>query len=663
MKIKKIKNAYKNEIVRKINVSRKTYEGEVFGIMGSRLGFLNCSELNKVFTVSPEQMDFIFPNDIVNFSVIDQDRKTANVVSLVSSSFKKFTGEFYEDGTGYYIIPDVYGLNRKIRVPQSLIKYGESNGDFVSAEIIKHPLSVEGTPVEAKASILGVISKFDSNTRESSYCIYKNDLPTRFSSDILSDVFNISDRSIAEKAMGRVDLRKMPFISIDGPSAFDIDDAIYVEKNKENYKLYVSISDVSEFIQSGTDINKEIADRCSSVYLLGNYIPMLPSDLSRVCSLDSRGDILAMTVEMDIGFDGELISYKIYESVISDNLKLSYDFVEDVVNGFSVPSIDGVLRFNGSEVNSEYMNSIFNLYNLHKDLISSRDDIFSDVDEGGFRLELDSRTKRIQNISKVEDKTSKSMVRECMLLTNSVVAKFIYENIGDGRNSIFVVRDGIKSNRLNELRVLFNKNIKDFKDECIDSIDGFNKLLSNFDKDSKEVILTYVKESLYSNNHNGNFYRGLDQYTHFTSPLRRYPDILVHRVVKSILRGESASFDLGISVDKLNSKVRNIKRTEREVDSWLKYNYLCDYYNKTYMNARVISVSENIIRVKLVENGIEGVIIANKGFKEDFKAHFDRELFEMRSSKLGSIGALDVVKVVRKEFDFINKQIVFRIQY
>lgn len=663
MKFKKLNKKNKNAIVTKVNVARKTYRGEIFGIMGSRMGFVNCSELSKTFVISPDEMDLLFPNDVVDFSIVDREKNKIQIVGLVSSTLKRFTGEFYEDDSGAYVIPDVYGLNRKIRVPKSLIKYSESNGDFVSAEIIEHPFnSKKDRNKTAKASILGVISKMDSPSRESSYCIYKNDLPSRFSSELLAEVANIPSDFVKSRLDGRVDLRSMPFVSIDGSSAFDIDDAIYVERVSTGYRMYVSISDVSEFIPAASSINREVAERCSSVYLVGNYIPMLPSELSRLSSLDSFGDILAMTVEMNININGELTSYDIYESVISDNLKLSYDFVEDVVNGFSEPSKDGVLRFNGCEIKSEYMNSIFNLYNLHKDLISSRNDIFGDVDDGGFRMEIDNRTKTISNICRVEDKTSKSMVREAMLLTNSVVAKFIFENIGEGKKSIFVVRDGIKTNKIDELISIVRKKYNDFDSSDLNNIDGFNKVLSMFDKNAKEIILTNVKDSLYSNNYRGNFYRGLEQYTHFTSPLRRYPDILVHRLVKSILRGNSDSFELGINVERLNSKIKNIKKTEREVDNWLKYKYLNEFFNKSHLNARIISVSENVVNVRLIDSGIDGVIIANKHFKEEFRAVFDRNSYEIRSKKFGVLEALGTVKVVQKEFDFINKQIVFKIQ-
>lgn len=661
MKFKKNNIESKNISVKKINVRVKSYQGEIFGVMGSRLGFVKSIDLGRVFVIPPEEMDLFFPGDVVDFEIVDSVKDKATVINLVKSDFKRFTGEFYEDQTGSYVIPDVYGLNRKIRIPKSLIKYGEQNGDFVSAEIIEHPFKSKKTRNKsAKASILGVISKSDSPTRESSYCIYKNDLPSRFSSDVLMDLTSIPDDFIKDRVFGRVDLRELPFISIDSPSAFDIDDAIYVERTDSGYKLYVSIADVSEFIPDNTHLNREIFERTSSVYLLGHYIPMLPSELSRLCSLDAGGDVLALTVEMDIGLDGKLNKYQIYESVINKNLKLSYDFVEDVVNGFSTESRDGIVRYNGIEVNSNYLTSIFNLYKLHKDLLSSRDDVFADVEDGGFRLELDGRTKRIQNIVKVENKISKSMVRECMLLTNFAAASFIYKNGCDGKSSIFVVRDGIKGGSLSEFSAIASRVVPDFKVDDLNCIKGFNRVLSYFDKESKEILLTNVKDSLYKSNPNGNYYRGLDHYTHFTSPLRRYADILVHRKVKSIIRGSDYVFDKGFSIEKLNTKTKNIKKTETDVENWLKYYYLNDNFGGVSFKASVVSVSDSKISVRIKENGISGFIIANRSFKERNSAVFNQASHSIVGLNGFKISALSEVNVVVKGFDFINKKIIFR---
>lgn len=661
--------------IKNINVVRKKYVGEIFGILGSRVGFVNCFELNKVFAISPEDMDLFFPGDLVNISILDPKSDKIIITDLIETKMKRFTGKFFEDETGSYVIPDVYGLTRKIRVPKSMLRYNEENGDLVSAEIIEHPF-VEmrkralkfssGKAKSAKASILGIISKSNAPNRESNYCVYKNNLPSRFSSDILYEVANIPNDYVLSRIHRRFDLSDKSFISIDGSMSHDIDDAICVEETSTGFKLYVSISDVSEYINDSSQLNKEVLDRASSVYMLGHYLPMLPSELSKKCSLGKadvfeRADerVLTLTVEIDIDFNGQVIDYEIYESFISDNIRLTYDFVEEVVNGYGEQAIKDVELDYRIKVDESHLEHIFRIYKLHNLLMSNRDNALGDVDESSFRVELDNKIKRIVKISKVNDKTSKSIVRELMLLTNSLVAKFIIENVKSDKQSIFVVRDGVKRNRVDEIKSIFANKGVDFDGVDNMDMDFFNKALSQFSKEDKEIILSSVKDTSYSNHHSNNYYRGIAQYTHFTSPLRRYPDIVTHRLIKSILRGEIGSFDLGVNIDRLNSKIKNIKRTEKEVENWLKYYYLADNYSGVILNAKVVSVSESIVSVRLIDNGIDGIFIANKGFKEKHNVKFSREDYSLNSDDFSKIKALENVKVVLKEFDFVSKKIVF----
>lgn len=633
------------EIKDSIEQSKTYYEGIIEGIVGSRVGFIRVVEEKKSFVLSPYEMDRVLPGDKVKFLIKKENNQDkCELIELLDSPLKTFTGLFTEDETGCYVIPDVYGLNRKIRIPKSY-KMKAKKDDFVKVEVFDHPFDHK----KPKAKVLDVIGSLTDDLIEINYTCYKNNILDTFPS-VLSKEVKIFDQSfIDEKGKHRKDFRSLNFITIDSESTSDIDDAICVDYRDGHWKLYVAIADVSEFVIAGSNLDKEAKARTSSIYFLGKNIPMIPSELSSdLCSLVEKKDRLAIVCEMDFNDNGDLLKYSFSEGIVNSKAKLSYNEVEEYVQGD-----DFFVKKHG-----DLSIVIRNLYHLHN-LLKKNREINSILQEYGddFKCILDPH-KKIKDIQKMELKTSQKMVEECMVITNIAAANFLTNNYSEG---LYRVHDGIKENKIGDVKALLNKHIPEFDASLLFSLEGFKKIMEELSKTEqglriKKIILNNMKKSHFNRKQLGHFCMGFEEYTYFTSPIRRYVDIIVHRLIKTSLNKENKEVDFNIEY--INKNITNINRSTKEVEDWLKSEYIERQGSRQY-SAIVTSIDESSIRVKLLENGIEGVFILTKNIKtsEGFCLNKSEQTVSIQNTE---INILQTVEVEYDKFDFINKRIIFK---
>lgn len=633
------------EIKEGIQKTIKTHIGTVEGIVGSRIGFVKLQD-KQSFVISPHEMDKVLPGDKVKITVKnDNGNEIVTVEELIETSLKVFTGIFTEDDTGSYVIPDVYGLNKKIRIPKSYTLKAKE-GDFIQVEIIDHPFANK----KPKAKVIALIGSSDEDGIEVKYTCFRNHLKDEFSKDVLDEVQIFDQSFIDEKAKERKDLRNLKFVTIDSESTTDIDDAIFVDYSDNQWKLYVAIADATEFVIEGSKLDYEAKSRTSSAYFLGKNIPMIPSELSsELCSLQEGKDRLAVVCEMDFNENGDLVKYNFYEAVINSKAKLSYNEVEEYVQGDN----------SFVEKHGELSIVIRNLYILHT-LLKKNREINNLLQEYGddFRCILDSH-KKIKDIQKIEIKTSQRMIEECMVITNIAAANFLTNNYEEG---IYRVHDGLKDNKVLEVKELLANYYPDFDASLLFSLDGFKKLMEMLSKDDqglriKKIIMNNMKKSHFNKKQLGHFCMGFEEYTYFTSPIRRYVDIIVHRLIKSVLNGKKYTnyFD----VDEVNKNISNLSRSTKEVEDWLKSQYVENNFKNKKFKAIVMSIEDSAMKLKLVDNGIDGTYLLTKairsteGFKFDKK---EQKLFLQEKE----INILQTVEVEYDKFDFINKRLLFR---
>lgn len=626
--------------------SRKTYIGVVEGIVGSRIGFVKIPETRQSFVIAPLEMDKVLPGDKVKILVkTENNQEKVTVEELLETKLTKFPGIFTEDETGSYVLPDVYGLNKKIRIPKSYTMKAKE-GDFIEVEIIDHPFKSK----KPKAKVINVIGSGSDDGIEVKYTCFKNKIAEEFSESVLNEVKIFDQSFIDEKAKDRKDLRHLNFFTMDSESANDLDDAVYVEYFDNQWKLFVAIADVTEFVIEGSNLDKEAKNRTSSAYFLGRNIPMIPYELSSdLCSLLANKDRLTMVCEMDFNENADLVKYSFYEAVINSKAKLSYNEVEDYVQGDN----------SFVDKHGDLSKVIKNLYILHT-LLKKNREINNLLQEYGddFRIILDPH-KKIKDIQKLEVKTSQRMIEECMVITNIAAANFLTNNYEEG---IYRVHDGLKDNKVLEVKELLAKHFPDFDASLLFSLDGFKKLMEMLSKDDngqriKKIILNNMKKSHFNKKQLGHFCMGFEEYTYFTSPIRRYVDIIVHRLIKSALRGnkQESYFD----IDEINKNISNISKSSKEVEDWLKSQYIETYFRNKRFKATVMSIEDSAIKFKLVENGIDGTYLLTKAIRETdgFNLNKQEQKLFLRENE---INILQTIEVEYDKFDFINKRLLFK---
>lgn len=478
-------------------------------------------------------------------------------------------------------------------------------GDIVVAKIIRYPKN--GRLAEAK--VKEVVAHGDTVNAYVKGVSREYGINDSFSQNIIDEADYVSKRIRIRPNQKRIDFRKLTTVTIDGSDSKDFDDAISVTKNENgNYILYVHIADVAEYVRMNTELDKEAFNRGNSVYLPDRVIPMLPPKLSNgVCSLNPLEDRLALTCIMEINDSGDVVDYKLTESVIRSNAHLIYDDVSDI------------LEKNDKYLKNKYKN-IFNMIMLMKDLFEILNK--KRLKEGSLDFDL-SESKVILNnagypekIENVERRTANKIIEEFMLLTNKTVAEhFFYKKIP------FVYRvhekpDMAKMNEFKEFLSMWGIKLNSVTDAIKPK--ELSDVLNYVSGKPNEKIISMVmirtmKKARYDTECLGHYGLAFKYYCHFTSPIRRYADLLVHRSIKEDLHnGEyiDKSSKLKSMLEKacehISETERNSMDLERKVIKYYQTIYMSDYIGNEY-NGIISGVKGNGIYVEL-DNSIEGFI-------------------------------------------------------
>lgn len=590
----------------------KNFTGVVRGTR-SRYGFLNVSNHEDIF-IKPQEMDKVFSGDTVEVVVKNYGEKNQFVIieKVIKTEKKVFMGLFSEDDTGAYVLPDDYGFNRKIRIPKAF-KMKARNNQYVKIEIIEHPFKSK----KPKAKVVDVVGDKNSWHIQADYNLskygidsYVSDSMNCLCSDMVNDI-DIQSKNFSKK---RKDLTKIDFFTIDGENTVDIDDAIYVQKLEDKWKMLVAISDVSEFVKENCDIDKDAYNRMSTVYLVGKTIPMLSSELTDLLSLKPLNKRLVVVADITINLDGTIDKYNFYEAVIESKAKLSYNEVDDFVNS-------GELDICYSKVKEP----LKNLKELHFLLRESRaKNNVLPPNRVDFRNFLDFNRK-IENVERLDTKKSHRMVEEAMLCANRCAADFVSNEYGD---AIYKTQDGLVENKITPV-FYFLQDYIELEKEMLTNFEGFKKVMSLIEAHEesyflKSVVNLYLKESDFSKTPREHTSMGFDNYTYFTSPIRRYTDIIIHRIIKSKIRKKKYKIQKENYLEHFRNKAQRIQKCVRDTEKWMQADYLRSLDKNEVFEAKIVGVSSSSLMIQLVDFGIEGVLLLNKLQKNGEKAYVSK---------------------------------------
>lgn len=648
----KILNSLENESLIVKNIDDKYYLGDDKSVL---VGSLDANERGFGFVIphNKDQEDIFIPIDELNGAMHgdtvvanitseakDGKRTEGTIVRILERRNKTIVGTYTDSKSFGFVIPDENKISYDIFIPKGK-KNNAKNNQKVVVEITRWPengKNPEGKVVE----ILGYMSEKGTDILS---IIRQYDLPEEFPKEVINYVDNINQEVTAEDLKNRVDLRGETIVTIDGFDAKDLDDAISIEKFENgNFKLGVHIADVSNYVKENSVLDNDAFNRGNSVYLLDRVIPMLPEELSNgICSLNPGEDRLCLSVIMEIDKLGRVQDSIIEETVIRSKKRLVYDDVSDFLEEGSRTArtkLEGVT------------DELKNMKELAEILMEKRERRGSiDFDFPETRIILDKKGKPVKIVEE-KRRIANRIIEEFMLITNETVAEqffwadipFLYRIHGEPNpekmeSFLKVVHNlgyTLKGKQEVHPKVL---------QELLEEIKGKNeeKLIST-------MMLRSLQKAVYSEVPDMHFGLASEHYSHYTAPIRRYPDLVIHRIIKKYLKGK-------LSANKLKKLERNLpeiaehtsmterraEEAEREVDDMKKAEYMRDYIGYEF-DGVVSSLTRFGIFVQL-ENTIEGLIRFNTMTDDYYE--FDEENFLVKGERGGKIYRLgDPVRIV-----------------
>jgi ribonuclease R len=529
------------------------------------------------------------------------------------------------------------------------------NGDIVSAQIISYPM--RGRPPEGR--IIKVIGKPGDPGIDSELIIEQYELPVQFSPETLREAGDIPQQVTPAMRKGRQDLRDLPTVTIDGEKARDFDDAISVEKIKSGYRLWVHIADVAHYVKEGSVLNEEAYQRGTSVYLPDRAIPMLPEALSNgICSLNPNLDRLTLTCEMDISPAGNVLQYAIYESVINSNERMTYTTVSEILEDKDPAQRK---RYGALLAEFELMEELMNVLRAKR---SKRGSIDFDLPEPQIVLDLQGR---MTDIIRAERNMAHQIIEEFMLAANETTAGHIEDKEAP---FIYRIHEEPAEDKLADLvEFLATLGIALPAAGKIKPM-HLQKALARAKGTPEEtlintVLLRTMKQARYSEKNEGHFGLAAETYTHFTSPIRRYPDLIVHRILKADIKGtlkdktytEKLTETLPDAAAHCSRRERTAMEAERDVVAMLKLRFMEDKVGEVYEGI-ITGVTQFGFFVQLRELFVEGLVhistLADDYYHYVEKQHCLRGERKKNSYRIGDIVTvrLDRVDTVRKRMDF-----------
>jgi ribonuclease R len=609
-------------------------------------GFLVPDQGGDDLFLSPREMRLVLHGDraVARVSGLDQrGRKEGSIIEVLERSHKTVVGRYVAENNLNVLVPSDKRITQDILIPHDAIGTAKPN-QIVVAEIIEHPTR-RSQPV---GKIIEVLGDHMAPGMEIEVAIRAYDLPHVWPDAVLGDVSSLSPHVPEEAKENREDLSSLPLVTIDGEDARDFDDAVYCERVGKSYRLIVAIADVSHYVRPGTALDREAQNRGNSVYFPNNVIPMLPEILSNgLCSLNPQVDRLCMACEMEIDAHGEIIDYRFFEALMRSQARLTYTKVAAML-----VDQDAALR----KEHAPLVPHLENLYALYRILNKARQA------RGAVDFELPetkiiyNAQRKIERIVPLQRNDAHKLIEECMLAANVCAAEFLVKKKVPAP---FRIHAGPPAEKLAALReFLFELGVQLGGGDEPKAKD-YGKLLASLgDRPDVRLIHTVLLRSLsqaiYSPDNIGHFALGFENYTHFTSPIRRYPDLLVHRAIKGILRRQPIQDTIEAVqtlTDHLSSTERRADDATREVTRWLKAEYMMDKIGEEF-DGIISGVTNFGIFVELAEVYVDGLVhITSLG--NDYY-HFDpakHRLLGERTNRSYRLGDSVRVKVANVNLD------------
>ncbi|ENO94450.1 exoribonuclease R [Thauera sp. 28] len=615
-------------------------------------GFLRRDDGEPDIFLGPKEMRELLHGDRVIVRIAGQDRRgrpEGKLVEVLERANKRVVGRVINEHGVMIVVPENRRLAQDILVAPGGRKKPEA-GQIVTVELVEQPTKF-AQPI---GRIVEVLGNYADPGMEIEIALRKHDLPFEFSSEAKAQTRKLPDVVRKKDWAGREDLTKLPLVTIDGETAKDFDDAVYCERQGKGYRLIVAIADVSHYVDAASALDKDAFDRGNSVYFPRRVIPMLPEKLSNgLCSLNPQVERLAMVADMNISATGEIKNYRFYRAVIWSHARLTYNKVAAALYDKD-PAVRAEL--------AALLPHLENLDTLFRVLLKARAKRGAiDFETTETRMIFDDNGKIAQIVPEVRNDAHR-LIEECMLAANVCASDFLASR---EHPALYRVHDSPSEDKLAKLREF----LKEFGlglgggDEPRAS--DFAKLLEQV-KDRPDaqllqtVMLRSLKQAMYSPDNVGHFGLAYESYTHFTSPIRRYPDLLIHRGIKAALAGEQYRpgdwEQIGLHCSMTE---RRADDATRDVVAFLKCYFMQDRVGEEFTGS-VSAVVPFGLFVALDDIFIEGLLHISDLGSDYF--HYDEMRHALMGERSGKQFRLsDRVKVQLVRVDMATNKIDFRL--
>ena len=647
----------------------------------------------------PNEMRAVLHRDRVRVRVVRHDRRgrpEGRVLEIVERPPQPIIGRLLHEGGLWLVAPEDKRYGQDVMIPKGAIGMAKA-GQVVVVELTEPP-ALYGQPVGRVKEVLGEV---DDPGMEIEIAVRKYGVPHAFSEACLAESRALPETVRPRDRAGRVDLTDVPLVTIDGEDARDFDDAVYAEptvvtgrgKKPNGWRLLVAIADVSHYVQTGSPIDVDAYDRATSVYFPRRVIPMLPEKLSNgLCSLNPEVERLCMVCDMLVTADGDIHAYQIYPAVMNSHARMTYTEVAAILANTRGPE---------AAQRKARVQDLIHLHEVFRALLKARQKRGAvDFDTTETQIVCDE-SGRIEKIVPRTRNDAHRLIEECMLAANVCSADFI----GQGKHvGLYRVHEGPTPEKVELLRAYLKALGVGLAVSDEPRPEEFQRIAEATHErvDAEQIhmmLLRSMSQAIYTPVNSGHFGLAFEAYTHFTSPIRRYPDLLVHRVIKAILAGKKYHLPAlptpGDAHEKLRKRLhkdrvqrghekgdprhrqspemqdweaaglhcsaneRRADEASRDVEAWLKCKYMREHLGEEYAGT-VSAVTSFGLFVTLSDMYVEGLVHITELGGEYFR--FDEVRQELRGERTGIRYALGTrVRVQVSRVDLDARKIDFRL--
>ena len=619
-------------------------------------GFVHPEDGGGDLFLGEKEMHKVFHGDIVIASVVGTDRRGRRegmVVEVIEHRNQVVLGRLHFEQTLAWVQPNNNKIAQDIFIPQDGLLEAQE-GQIVKVELIHQPTK----RASAIGKVVEVVGDYLAPGMEIDAAIHAHDIPDHWPDAVMDQLADIHDTVSSQDFEGRKDLRSMPLVTIDGADSKDLDDAVFAKRRKNGWRLVVAIADVSHYVKPGTALDQEAYERGNSVYFPQKVVPMLPEKLSNgLCSLNPAVERLCMVCDMAISDDGKLERTQFYDAVMKSKARLTYDQVHQMVSAPEAPVSDAL---------AAVKDPVLDLHALYQIMRQAREERGAlDFDTTETRIVFDEH-KKIKEIVPVTRNDAHKLIEECMLMANVATARYLkWHKVP----MLYRVHEQPSEERLDNLRTF----LADFGltlegGESPTALD-YAKVAQAVEGQPHEhlvntVMLRSMNQAVYQPQNEGHFGLNYEYYTHFTSPIRRYPDLLIHRAIRFVLSKQPIDqFDYSWEAmqrmgEQCSMTERRADEATREAVTFLKCEFLSHRLGEEYEGV-VASATNFGLFVELLPLYVEGLVHITELGEDYF--HFDASRHCLKGERTGKVYRIgDRVKVQVAQVNLDDRKVDLR---